>query len=104
MVINPIGDKSEVFSDVFTTSSASWGEGSEGSTGTDGAGSGVVTWAEKFPLSSIWLSSYVLSWSLGSAASRTGGVSFGSVMESLGPSNARGATIVTVPSKMASPM
>jgi len=116
MVINPIGDKSEVFSAVFTVSSASWGEGSEGSataggSGSTGAGSGVFTWAEKFPLSSIWLSSSVLSWSLGSAASGavtvysgTVGVGSVSVMESSGPSSARGATMVTVPSKMASPM
>jgi len=113
MVINPIGDKSEVFSAVFAVIRYFGGD-SEGSTGTDGSGStgagsgSVQVSVEKFPLSSILLSSYVLFWSLGSAGSGTvtvnsGTVSVGSasVIESSGSSSARGATIVTVPSKMA---
>jgi len=113
MVINPIGDKSEVFSDVFTTSSASWGEGSEGSataggSGSTGASGFVHISVGKSPLSNVPPFSLALSWSLGSVASGTvsvysGTVGVGSVsgMESLGPSSARGTTMVTVPSKMA---
>ncbi len=113
MAINPIGDKSEAFSAVLTVSLGSWGEGSAGSGTAGGSGStGASGFAHisvgKSPLSNVPPFSLALFWSLGSAASGavtvysgTVGVGSVSVMESSGPSSARGATIVTVPSKMA---
>lgn len=106
MVINPIGDKSGGFSVVFTSGSGSSGDaaGSEGSIDLGMRSGFVQVSVEEFPLPNTVSLSYALSWLVGSTASGTVGESSVYVIESSGPSSAKGATIVTVPSKMASPI